>query len=197
VAAPLTEGKATSFAPSWSANSVPHVTEKVITSLEMTSPDQLREARPPPEPIELRVVRPDEVALCHETWTRIGAPYGWRHRTAWGNDEWRARLAPAAVQGWLARVGGEVAGYLELEAEADGVVGITFFGLVPEFLGECYGGAFLTEATRLAWSFTPDGVQTRRVWLQTSSRDHPHAFANYEARGFRVFRRERRPSQAG
>jgi GNAT superfamily N-acetyltransferase len=169
--------------------------EEVITSLEMTSPDQLREARPPPQPIELREVRPDEAAFCRETWTRIGAPYGWTRRTAWSDDEWQARLAPPEVQAWLARVGGEVAGYLELEAEGDGVVGITFFGLVPEFIGKGYGGAFLTEATQLAWSLTsPDGVPTNRVWLQTSSVDHPNALPNYEARGYRVFRRERKPA---
>ncbi len=172
--------------------------EEVITSLEMTSPDELREARPPPAPIELREVGPEDAAGCRETLTRIGAPHGWTHRAAWSDTEWRARLSAPEVQAWLARVGGEAVGYVEVEAEADGSVGITFFGLVPEFVGKGLGGAFLTEATRLAWSLTlPDGARTRRVWLTTSSRDHPHALPNYEARGFRVFRRERRPSQAG
>jgi hypothetical protein len=32
---------------------------------------------------------------------------------------------------------------------------------------------------------------TKRVWVQTSSGDHPHALPNYERRGFRVFRVER------
>jgi hypothetical protein len=32
----------------------------------------------------------------------------------------------------------------------------------------------------------------RRVWLHTSSRDHPHAKPNYERRGFRPFRTEQR-----
>ena len=168
------------------------MTEEVITSLEMTSPDQLRDARPPPAPIELRGVRPDEAAVCRETWTRIGAPHGWTRRAKWSDDEWRARLASPGVDARLARVGGEVAGYLELEAEADGSVGITFFGLVPEFVGKDFGGAFLTEATRLAWSLDiPDGKPVTRVWLQTSSRDHPNALPNYEARGFSVFRSER------
>jgi hypothetical protein len=27
-----------------------------------------------------------------------------------------------------------------------------------------------------------------RVWVQTSSDDHPHALSNYERRGFRAFR---------
>lgn len=45
-------------------------------------------------------------------------------------------------------------------------------------------GGGQTLATRLAWEAEhPDGTPTRRVWLQTSSRDHPHAKPNYERRG--------------
>jgi GNAT superfamily N-acetyltransferase len=169
------------------------VSDEIITSLDMTSPDQLRDARPAPEPVELRDVQPEEAGLCRDTWMRIGAPHGWTRRAKWSDDEWLKRLAPPDVTGFLARVGGEVAGYLELEAEGDGNVGITFFGLVPEFVGKGFGGAFLAAATKLAWSLpSPGGTPPKRVWLQTSSRDHPNALPNYEARGFRIFRRERR-----
>jgi hypothetical protein len=65
---------------------------------------------------------------------------------------------------------------------------------VPEFVGLGFGSDFLTQVTELAWTAVlPDGSPTSRVWLQTSSRDHPNALPNYEARGFRVFRTERRP----
>jgi hypothetical protein len=38
----------------------------------------------------------------------------------------------------------------------------------------------LTVGTRLAWELGPlGGVRVRRVWLHTSSRDHPHAKPNY------------------
>ncbi len=80
---------------------------------------------------------------------------------------------------------------MELEAKPNGDVGIVILGLVPEFVGKGFGGALLTEATRLAWALTfTEGVATKRVLVQTSSRDHPNAIANYEARGFRVFRRK-------
>jgi GNAT superfamily N-acetyltransferase len=169
------------------------VKDEIITSLEMTSPDQLRDARPAPAPLELREVQPDEAALCRDTWTRIGRPHGWTRRAKWSDVEWVTRLAPPEVRGFLVRVSGEVAGYLELEAARDGNVGITFLGLVPEIVGKGFGGAFLTAATKLAWSVpSACGTPPKRVWLQTSSRDHPNALPNYEARGFRVFHRERR-----
>jgi GNAT superfamily N-acetyltransferase len=167
--------------------------DEIITSLEMTSPDQLRHARPAPAPIELREVEPDEAGVCRDTWTRIGAPHGWTRRAKWSDDEWLKRPAPAEVTGFLARVGGDIAGYLELEGDGGGNCGIAFFGLMPEFVGKGFGGAFLTAATQLAWSLpSPGGTPPRRVWLQTSSRDHPNALPNYGARGFRIFRRERR-----
>jgi hypothetical protein len=51
----------------------------------------------------------------------------------------------------------------------------------------------LTVGTGLAWKLEPlDGGRVRRVWLHTSSRDHPHAKPNYERRGFRPCRTERR-----
>jgi GNAT superfamily N-acetyltransferase len=83
-------------------------------------------------------------------------------------------------------------GFGELEAEREGDVGIVVFGLVPEFIGKGFGGAFLTRATETAWKLmSQGGGLTRRVWVQTSSGDHPHALPNYEGRGFRVFRVER------
>ena len=72
-------------------------------------------------------------------------------------------------------------------------MGIVVFGLVPEIVGKGLGGHLLTVGTRLAWEAEhADGRPTRRVWLLTSSRDHPHAKPNYERRGFRAFRTEQR-----
>ena len=165
----------------------------VITSLEMTSPSQLVPGRPPPAPLDLQEVGPDAAPLVRSLWLRIGEPHGWTERARWSDADWVAELSKAGVRAWVARVGSDAAGLVELEAEGNGHVGILFFGLVPEFVGNGFGGAFLTLATRLAWGLTgPDGVPARRVWLQTSSRDHPHARPNYEARGFRSFRTERR-----
>jgi GNAT superfamily N-acetyltransferase len=94
----------------------------------------------------------------------------------------------------LDRAGGdEVAGVVEVEVQPGGDVEITVFGLVPEFIGRGFGAHLLTVGTRLAWDLEPpDGARVRRVWLHTSSRDHPHAKPNYERRGFRPFRTERR-----
>jgi GNAT superfamily N-acetyltransferase len=127
---------------------------------------------------------------------RIGLPHGWTGRTAWSDEQWEEELSRPGVRAWIARAGEDVAGLVELEANPGGDVGIVVFGLVPEFVGKGFGGEFLTIATRLAWQLSaPDRSPARRVWVQTSSRDHPHARPNYERRGFRAFRRERKQTE--
>ena len=166
---------------------------ETIISLEMTSPSQLVPGRPPPGPLELEKVGRAGAPLLCSTYVRIGAPHGWTGRSAWSDAQWEKELSRPRVQAWIARVDGEVAGFVELESESNGDIGIVVFGLVPEFVGRGFGGALLTLATRLAWNLkSPGGMSTSRVWVQTSSRDHPHARPNYERRGFRTFRTEPR-----
>jgi GNAT superfamily N-acetyltransferase len=162
--------------------------DDVLTELEMTSPGELVPARPAPGRLELEEA--DHAAsVLRETYVRIGAPHGWTGRTEWSDAQWEEELSRPGVRAWIARVENDVAGFVELEAGPNGDVGIVVFGLVPEYVGRGYGGVFLTHAARLAWALSaPDGTPARRVVVQTSSRDHPHARRNYQARGFRVVR---------
>jgi RimJ/RimL family protein N-acetyltransferase len=172
---------------------------EVITSLEMTSPNQLVPSRSQPVGIDVQEVGPDAASLVRSTYIRIWTPLASGGRMAWSETQWREELCLPGVRTWIAHVDGEVAGLVELEAAADGSgdVGIVVFGLAAEFGGRGLGGEFLTVATRLAWNMrTPSGAPARRVWLQTSSNDHLHARPNYESRGFRVFRTEQRSAES-
>jgi GNAT superfamily N-acetyltransferase len=123
---------------------------------------------------------------------RIGSPYGWS-AVSYTDQMWQDWLADARRQQWVVRCHGDVAGLVELEAQPGGEVEITTFGLVPEYVGQGFGGLALTLAVRLAWALPPvQAPAMRRVWLHTSSTDHPHALPNYLSRGFRTFRTEQR-----
>jgi len=162
--------------------------DEVVTCLEMTSPTQLVRGRLPPAPLEMEEVGPDAASVVRSIYVRIGTPLGWRGRMAWSDTQWEEELSRQGVGAWVARVDGEIAGLVELETEPAGDVGIVVFGLVPELVGKGFGGGFLTLATELAWNVTSlGGRPTKRVWVQTSSVDHPHALPNYERRGFRQF----------
>jgi GNAT superfamily N-acetyltransferase len=172
-------------------SSVRPLTGDTVTSLEMTSPRQLVPGRSPPAALELQEVGRAQAALVRSTYVRIGAPHSWTGRSSWSDAQWEEELSRPGVRAWIAPVDEDVVGLVELEADETGDVGIVVFGLVPEFVGTGLGGAFLTAATQLAWKLTsPLGIPANRVWVQTSSRDHPHALRNYESRGFRAFRTE-------
>jgi GNAT superfamily N-acetyltransferase len=160
----------------------------IVRSLEMTSPGQLRPGRQAPASLDVQEVGPNDAASLGSIYRRIGAPLGWVGRMRWSDARWRRELVGRGVRAWLVLIEGDVAGMIELEAAPDGDVGIVILGLVPERIGQGFGGSLLTIATELAWTLPgPDGQPTRRVWVQTSSADHAHALPNYQARGFRVF----------
>jgi RimJ/RimL family protein N-acetyltransferase len=170
------------------------VVDEIVIYLQMTSPGQLVPGRAPPAPVEAEEVGPAEAPAARATYAGIGASLGWAGRMDWSDAQWEQELLRPRGRAWIARVDDQVAGFVELEAEPNGDVGIVVFGLVPEFVGMGFGAAFLTLATRFAWTvMSSAGRTTRRVWVQTSSDDHPHALPNYEGRGLRRFRALQRP----
>ncbi len=165
---------------------------ETVYLLEMTAAAELVPTRARSPQVELKEVGAADARLIRSTYTRIGAPLGWGGRMDWSEAQWRDELSKPGVRAWIALVYDDVAGLVELEAQTTGDVGIVIFGLVPEFVGLRFGGVFLTLATELAWQLPGlDGARTKRVWVQTSSKDHPHALPNYEARGFRTYRTQR------
>jgi len=78
---------------------------------------------------------------------------------------------------------GNPVGYFELDGESGSDVELAYFGILPQFTGQGIGGYLLTAAIDRAWEKAP-----KRVWVHTSSFDHPRALGNYKARGFRVVR---------
>lgn len=158
-----------------------------MTYVEMTARDQLNPAAPVPGLVLDALER--ESPLIPEILARVGAAYGWRSasRTA---DEWRAWFAasPRRLFGLLS-FDGEPAGIVAYDPQRRNVVEILSFGLVPEYVGKGLGGYALTLGIERAWELLPT---VRRVWLHTSSFDHPNALPNYHRRGFVTFKTEQR-----
>ncbi|MFC7218435.1 GNAT family N-acetyltransferase [Streptomyces polyrhachis] len=163
-------------------------------SLEQTSPADLLPAREPEAVAagSLRVVRAEVPSpeLNRFLYTAVGGGLEWTDRLVWSREEWLAFLTRPGVETWVAYDRGTPAGYIELDAQADGVVEISYFGLLPDFHGRGFGGFLLSYGTARAWDLAgrwPQRPATRRVWVHTCSKDGPYALRNYERRGFRVF----------
>jgi GNAT superfamily N-acetyltransferase len=163
------------------------VPDEIVTYLEMTSPDQLRAARPAPVEVHLQPVGPAVADAYMWAAIRVATPHG-STLVDWSEARWSEFFAWRDLRAWLIRAAGDPAGVLATARQPDGNLEIMTFGLVPELVGRGIGGHALTLAVRAAWNSVGDDLApVRRVWLHTSSRDHPHAQRNYRARGFRPF----------
>jgi RimJ/RimL family protein N-acetyltransferase len=149
--------------------------DKAITYLEMTSLGGLCAAPVVPG---LALLHIDCCSpLLRSMPTRVGEAYSWpgASRT---QDEWDSEiLAHPLREYWLiTQVTHErdAAGVAYLEPQPGGNVEIVAFGLLPEYVGKGLGGYALTLALRQAWAVESVGFEAvRRVWLHTSSDDHP------------------------
>ena len=152
-----------------------------MTYLEMTARDQLV----PADPVAGLTLEPlDRLSpLVVGLQVRIGAPHGWRCATR-TEEEWATWYAETPDRLFrLLSFEGEPAGLVAYDLHPGPEVEIKTFGLVPEFVGRGLGGYALTLALATAWDLNP-----ARVWLHTSTADHPGALPNYHRRGLRTFR---------
>jgi GNAT superfamily N-acetyltransferase len=180
------------------------------TYLEQTRAGDLRSVASPGEDVTVLQVEDCVPSLWRQLYAEVGAAYHWVDRLGWTDADIRAYLSDPAVSLWVLSVKGEVAGYFELHQHPDdevrlkpdtpddhlrdpvasGVgrtfsVEIAYFGLLPAYVGRGLGKYLLSEAAARAWTLQPS-----RVWLHTSTLDHPAALPNYLARGFSISRVE-------
>jgi len=158
---------------------------QAVTHLEMTAADQLRSARPV-HGLELPPIQDpggSDLTLLRSVHDALAAAHLWSS-LAWSEQQWREWVGDAALRHWWIRVGNDTIGWGCLRAHPDDEMEIDSFGIVPDAIGHGYGGYALTLLTRIAWESAPS---VRRVWLHTSTWDHPHALANYHSRGFVPF----------
>ncbi|POM23364.1 hypothetical protein BTM25_45170 [Actinomadura rubteroloni] len=166
---------------------IPGVTE---WALEMLGPGDLRPAPPPGTPIALSRARRPSADVSRALYAVVGARVCWTDRFGWTHDDWRAWVDRPELGVWLALADGTLAGFFEIEAQPGGDTEIHLVGLTPEFVGAGNGGHLVTECVRRAWergrTWAEHTGPAARVWLRTSTLDHPNALANYRRRGFRV-----------
>jgi GNAT superfamily N-acetyltransferase len=161
------------------------MTEVTISYLEMTSPADLRPVRSERPGLVLARIDPPLPELNRFFYTAVGGDWYWIDRLPWTEQCWLDYLDRPELETWVLSVAGVPAGYFELEAQAGGDVEIAYFGLLPRFIGQGLGGHLLTAAVERAWQ-----RGAKRVWLHTCTLDHPAALPHYQARGFRLYRRE-------
>lgn len=159
--------------------------QEIVTYVEMTAADQLNPGAAVPGLALESLDRGSPLVV--DLQSRIGAPYGWQSARR-SEHQWVAWLAQHPARAFsLLSLNGEPVGTAAYDVHPGEEVEIETFGLLPEFTGKGLGGYALTLTVRRAWRLTP---AVRRVWLHTSSLDHPHALPNYHRRGFHTYKTE-------
>ncbi|MFG2261844.1 GNAT family N-acetyltransferase [Streptomyces sp. NPDC048720] len=159
-------------------------------SLEQNSPADLLPAAAPEG--DVRIVRAEVPSpeFSRFLYASVGGDIRWTDRLGWTYARWQEYLGRPGVETWVAYDRGTPAGYVELEAQDEGVVEIVYFGLIPAFRGRRVGGHLLSYGTARAWDLAerwPGRTPTKRVWVHTCSKDGEFAMANYQRRGFVLF----------
>lgn len=163
---------------------------KTIYHLEMTDPFQLT------TPSRYKKFEgPDEIVLNDKAdwqfnkhmYMTIGKDCGWVSRRRYSDDTWKAICNNDSMRTYRFYFDKVLVGYGELVYWPDKRTYISRFGILPEFQNKGYGSLFLYLLTQEAWR---NG--TTLVTVDTTSNDGMAALPNYFARGFRLFRVEKK-----
>lgn len=156
----------------------------VVSYLEMRqAPGARVPLDPAPEAVVLRAVRP-ELSFYRWLFSAVGEPWLWSSRLQMSDAQLREIIHDPRVDVYVLYSEGQPAGFFELDRRAAGEAGLVFLGLLPRFIGRRLGSFLLGEAIAYAWA----SPSTRRLWLRTSTLDHPKAVEFFRRHGFQPLR---------
>ncbi len=155
-----------------------------ITYLEMTAKPQRAPLAVPHAKLALLRAERCTASFYRYLYDTVGAPWLWYLRRPWSDEQLRRHLDRPEISVWVLYVAGVPAGYFELERGAADETELAYFGLIPDFIGRGFGYYFLHAAIDSAWL-----EPIRRLWVHTSTYDHPRALGLYQRAGFHVYER--------
>ncbi|HET9146496.1 MAG TPA: GNAT family N-acetyltransferase [Acetobacteraceae bacterium] len=123
------------------------------------------------------------VAAYRDLYNRVGQPWLWWLRRMMPDEMLGRLLADPSTAIHLLRVDGEVAGFFELDASSWPDVNLSYFGLLPDYIGRGLGWPMLRAAIEQVFS-----GPVRGMTVNTCTADHPRALPNYLRAGFRITR---------
>ena len=119
---------------------------------------------------KLALMRAEEctVSFYRYLYETVGTPWLWFERRLLDDAALAAEIGKATTEIFVLYVGGVPAGYFELDTAAERETKLSYFGLLPEFIGRRLGAFLLQAAIDRAWS-----RPIERFWVHTCTFDHP------------------------
>lgn len=168
------------------ASPPPGKLDLVITYLEMERAPS-RSTRP--RRLEtLSVVRASypTTSFYRYLYNTVGERWLWYERRKLSDSELTEIIHDPNVEIYVLYLEGVPAGFVELTKLEDSNIDISYFGLIPEFIGRGLGPWFLDWAVGKAWVSKPG-----KLLVNTCNLDHPKAIAVYQKAGFKPVRQHR------
>jgi len=136
---------------------------------------------PPPFPAGASVGRDRwcSVEQYRFLYNTVGQDYVWWLRRITPDHQLAAMLRDPRITIHVLTIGGEPAGFYELDRTTWPSVNLSYFGLMPHAIGRGLGHAFLRHAVATVWNMAP-----RAMTVNTCTADHPRALPTYLRAGF-------------
>ncbi len=157
----------------------------VVTFLEMS--ENPKRHVPAPHGVRVALMRAERptVGFYRFLFDAVGRDWVWISRRFWSDAELTQVIHDPGIEITVLYVAGVPAGYFELDRRVAGEVEVSFFGLMPDFIGQRLGRFLINAAVDAAWQ-----GEVSRVWLHTCDLDHPRALSVYQKAGFKPYRQE-------
>ena len=158
--------------------------EDTITYLEMLERPTGRRVPAPLDKLALMRAENSTLSFYRYLYDTVGEPWLWVERRQIEDAALLAQIRKPTVEIFVLYVRGVPAGFFELDTAAPRETKLCYFGLIPDFIGRRLGPYLLQAAIDQAWS-----RPIARLWLHTSTFDHPKALSVYQRAGFVVYAR--------
>ncbi|HXC30671.1 MAG TPA: GNAT family N-acetyltransferase [Stellaceae bacterium] len=158
--------------------------DDTVTYLEMFERPVARSLPAPLGKLALMRAEDCSVAFYRYLYNTVGEKWVWYTRREWGDAALAAEIQKPTTEIFVLYVGGVPAGYFELDAAQPRETLLSYFGLMPDFIGRRLGPFLLNAAIEQAWS-----RPIERLWVHTCTFDHPRALPLYQRAGFVVYAR--------
>lgn len=150
----------------------------IVTYLEMTAPPAHAPVRQPAGNLSLVRANPPTWSFYRYLYDTVGEPWLWHERRRMPRKELERSIHDPLVEVWVLYVDGTPAGYAELDRRTQ-ETDLSYFGLIPDFIGHKLGPWLLDAIIRKAWEGGPT-----KLLVNTCTFDHPKALPLYQSMGF-------------
>jgi GNAT superfamily N-acetyltransferase len=150
-----------------------------VTFLDMAAPPAYYPPLPYNRQIALLRARNIPLHFYRYLMDRVGRQWHWVNALRMSDEALEAKLGKPGIDIRVLYLDGAPAGFFQITPDLPEAAELSYFGMMPEAIGQGIGRWFLGAAIEAAWAAGP-----RTVIVQTCTLDHPAALPLYQKLGF-------------